>query len=65
MSMPEGRRWGVGLVATLLALGVAAPAAARVEVTVGEPATDGPAAEDIDVPTDPVDLGVVPAPLRF
>jgi SpoIID/LytB domain protein len=65
MSMPEGRRWWVGLVAILLALGVAAPAAARVEVTVGEPDAEGPAVEDIELPTDPVDLGVVPAPLRF
>jgi stage II sporulation protein D len=42
-----------------------AAAAADVQATVGAPAEDAPAPEDVAVPTDPVDLGVVAAPLRF
>lgn len=42
-----------------------AAAAADVRATVGAPDPDAPAPEDITLPTDPVDLGVVAAPLRF
>jgi uncharacterized cupredoxin-like copper-binding protein len=42
-----------------------AAAAADVEATVGAPAEDAPAPEEVEVPTEPVDLGVVAAPLRF
>jgi SpoIID/LytB domain protein len=58
------RRWAV-LLAALLALGVSAPAAAQVSITVGEPDASAPAPEDITVPADPVDLGAVDVPLRF
>jgi stage II sporulation protein D len=49
----------------LVALAVPAAAAADVRATVGTPAADAPAPDDVAVPTDPVDLGVVDAPLRF
>jgi stage II sporulation protein D len=49
----------------LVALVVPEAAAADVQATVGAPDPDAPAPEDVAVPTDPVDLGVVEAPLRF
>jgi SpoIID/LytB domain protein len=63
--MGEQRRWWVALLTALLAAGVAAPATARVAVTVGEPDADAPTVEDIAVPAEPVDAGLVDAPLRF
>ncbi len=64
--MRDARPGWVALAATLLALGVTAPAAAaRVTVELGEPDTSAPTAADIAVPDAPVDVGVVAAPLRF
>lgn len=64
--MRDARPWWVALAATLLAVGVAAPAAAaRVTVELGDPDTSAPTAADIAVPDAPVDVGVVAAPLRF
>jgi SpoIID/LytB domain protein len=65
MSVRDRSRWVVALLAAGLALGVASPAAADVEVTLGEPAADAPTAADVTVPTEPVDAGVVDVPLRF
>lgn len=63
--MREERRWWAAGLAALLVLAFAAPAAARVEVTVGDPDPTAPASEDITVPADPVDAGLVDVPLRF
>ncbi len=40
-------------------------ASGRADVDVGAPDPQAPAVEAVEVPTDPVDLGVVAAPLRF
>jgi SpoIID/LytB domain protein len=56
------------LVVLPLVLAVMLPvavAAADGRAEVGPPDAEAPAPEDVDVPTDPVDLGVVDAPLRF
>lgn len=48
--------------------GLAGPSSAasdRATVTVGDPAEDAPAVDDVAIPTDPVDVGVVSTPLRF
>jgi SpoIID/LytB domain protein len=57
-------RW-VALTAALLVVAVAAPASARVAISSGAPDPTAPTVADITVPSEPVDLGVVPAPLRF
>lgn len=63
--MRDARSRWVALIAALLALGVATPATARVTVSAGAPDATAPTVADIAVPTEPVDVGVVAAPLRF
>jgi SpoIID/LytB domain protein len=49
----------------VVVLADAALAGGRADVTVGTPDPDAPAVEAVEVPTGPVDVGVVAAPLRF
>ena len=64
----SGRRTRITLSLVACAVLVAtAPAAAsgRAELTPGDPSGDAPAVADLDLPTEPVDVGVVAAPVRF
>jgi SpoIID/LytB domain protein len=44
---------------------LASDGSGRASVTVGDAAADGPAVEDVTIPNEPVDVGVVATPLRF